>query len=467
MATQIYSLSWGDAPFCAPIVDTNTLRTYCKFYNQPTDELEAFFERFKVDEWAVMRLCVDAVYARRNDKTAVSGADAVALLGILATSILSDKDEATLQALLGENQQKFEHQDSFLNPFPDCPLWVLQIAERSQFYVSAVFFLPAFILKNAQYDSESYGYEKYAVNSYWGWYSQGFGKNQQQNTYWRHRLGGYVPHFIQNLPIAPLPAPKTTVLFDKDIYNRFQDECWSAVIDAKGIHLKHLPTSNSISYKYKELKIKAHPSDLDKSNFQITSLGADTLLLAGEKHIWYITADFEVQIFAMNSIFKKTLPAFFKTESFEWVQKTFRLSPTSVFFLTNGLAVKVDAVNPPELLVAQLSHLTGEEYFYDGLEDLELGGFWLLAGLGRLVFVDKALQKGYTFNLANTPTYCITSTYMYRGDESINRRFVWRNGFVWMQWDEAQNLCIALDTDLAYKIPRAELVDKLANTPIL
>jgi hypothetical protein len=464
MATQIYNLSWGDAPFCAPVVDTNTLRAYCKSYNQPTDELEAFFKRFEeVKEWAVMRLCVDAVYARRNDKTAIQGMDAVSLLGILATSFLSEKDEQALQAFLGADVKKFEYKKGFFNPFPDCPLWVLQIAEHNQFYTNAVFFLPAFILKNAQYDSESYGFTKYTITPYEDWYWQEYGKNSLRSLYQRTRTGGYSANFLQNIPITPFPYAG---IQNDTTYNRFRDDFWEVSIDKKGVHIAHLPTANNKSFKFGELKLSSSSYNLRNDNFQILGMQEDCLLLVGDGSLWQIGANFQVQNFKFKTVFKKVLPDLFKNEFLLGVKNIFKISETSAFFLLHGLPVKVVKNMPPELLFQQFLELTGEQFFFSALEDTILGGFWFVAGLGRIVFVDKAFQKGYTFNLTETPTYTATETYTRDEKIRIRQEFLLKYILTKMQWDEEQNLYFSLSSQIAYQISRAELTAKLATATV-
>ncbi len=199
MATQIFELQWNDAPASKPILSKTEIVDYARHFGQDTKELHEFLERFDFDDWICMELFVDYVYGR-VDKNGEVGSDAVQYLNLVAGTFFTEENELALHNYVGYGKNKFEYSydgSPPFAPFPECPLWILQVTDKQKQSSSAIFFTPAIWWKNARMTSESYADSHFGINARWNvWYNDPFGKNQHQNMYWRNRIGSYSPNFI-------------------------------------------------------------------------------------------------------------------------------------------------------------------------------------------------------------------------------------------------------------------------------
>lgn len=217
MATQIFDVQWNDTPAGKPILSKPEIVDYARHFGQDTKELHEFLTRFDFDEWVCMELFVDYVYGR-VDKSGRVGSDAVEYLNIVSGTFFTDEAELALHNYVGFNNNRFEYNyegSPPFAPFPDCPLWIIQVTSQEKYESSAIFFMPAIWWKDARMTSESYAYSHFTVNSRWNkWYSEPFGKNQHQNMYWRNRIGSYSPNFIARENGSTIPFNSYNIHFD-------------------------------------------------------------------------------------------------------------------------------------------------------------------------------------------------------------------------------------------------------------
>lgn len=197
MATQMYEVQWNDAVLEKPIVTKQEIMEYCRHFGQATPELHEFLTRFDFDEWKCMQIAFDYVYGKHSDKNGGVGSDAVAYLGLIATTFLSREGEAQLQEYVGKERFTYpENNRTSFQVFDDCPLWIIQVVKKEQHYADCLFFMPAVFWKDAQMRDDSYGYEKYTVSDHNKWYGD-FTQNERPIQYWRRRIGSYAPNFIE------------------------------------------------------------------------------------------------------------------------------------------------------------------------------------------------------------------------------------------------------------------------------
>ncbi|THF50413.1 hypothetical protein E6C50_09290 [Flavobacterium supellecticarium] len=208
MATQIYELGWNDTPAGKFRLSTPEIVDYVRHFGQDTKELHEFLTRFDFEEWVCMELFVDYVYGR-VDKSGEVGSDAVQYLSIVSGTFFTEEAELALHNYVGFNKNKFEYNYTGsppFAPFPDCPLWIIQITSQKKQASSAIFFMPAIWWKDANMTSESYADSHFTVD--WRgnkWYNGSFDKNQDRCTYWRNRIGSYAPNFIARESGAIIP----------------------------------------------------------------------------------------------------------------------------------------------------------------------------------------------------------------------------------------------------------------------
>lgn len=217
MATQIYEVEWDDTPAGKPILSKSEIIDYVRHFGQDTKELHEFLSRFDFDEWVCMELFVDYIYGR-VDKSGEVGSDAVEYLNIVSGTFFTEEAELALHNYVGFDKKGFEYNydgSPPFAPFPDCPLWIVQVTKQEKYESSAIFFMPAIWWKDARMTSESYAYSHFTVNSKWNqWYNDPFGKNQHQNMYWRNRIGSYSPNFIARENGSTIPFNSYKIHFD-------------------------------------------------------------------------------------------------------------------------------------------------------------------------------------------------------------------------------------------------------------
>lgn len=214
MSTQIFNVFAFETP--APQKKHLTcaeVRDFCRHYNQHTPELDAFLERFGVDEWVCVGVDIEDVYSKsqRNGRMDCNPAE---LLGILITSQHNDSVEINLRQLLKDTSVQFAVDGNVrfkpnetvyvdaeagnyevvakrrvFNRIDDCPLWVVHVQDYSTYELSAIVLLPSQLWDEDSLYSESAGYG-YSIQDR-QWYDW-----DKADAYRAARFGGYSPNFL-------------------------------------------------------------------------------------------------------------------------------------------------------------------------------------------------------------------------------------------------------------------------------
>lgn len=235
-----------------------------------------------------------------------------------------------------------------------------------------------------------------------------------------------------------------TGLMGNTVLQEYAAKGWSVILTNKGIDIQS-PKAQKQD-KLSAFKIKA--GDADSKRLLIHAVDEHHLVLMNDKFM-LVDADMNLKVHSLKKSFKKDLEP--------WLGKDFiGVAYTNVgidipnhapFLFLNNLVISLNEKQEPILMNSKLYALTGEFNFYSAVLDEDLGGFWLLAGLERLVFLESDLKKAFVFNLD--------------GNGSVGAGTY---PFPWLNLDKEGNLRYALNHEgCVHKINRKELVEKLKS----
>lgn len=201
MATQIFTIDWNETPAGKPILNKQEIIEYCKQFNQHGLELDNFLTRFDFDEWKCIELGIEYSYGKHSDKSGSVGNDPATFLSVISDTFLTEKGELALKNYIGIGKNKFQHpEEPQFVTFEDCPLWVVQVSEDTQFYTRGIVFMPAVFWEDATMTEESYAASPYGIESnYNSWYNDAYGKNRMRAAYRKYRIGSSSPNFLERV----------------------------------------------------------------------------------------------------------------------------------------------------------------------------------------------------------------------------------------------------------------------------
>ena len=504
MATQMYEVQWNDAVPEKPILTKQEIIAYCRHFGQATPELNEFLTRFDFDEWKCMRIAFDYVYGKHSDKDGAVGSDAVAYLGLIATTFLSREGEAKLQEYVGKERFMYpENNRTSFQVFDDCPLWIIQVVKKEKQYADCLFFMPAVFWKDAQMRDDSYGYEKYTVGDHHKWYGD-FAKNQRPIQYWRKRIGSYAPNFIEREG-TNIEFEKALPVFDKwhnrivyydnsdsetmyfhDLANpEIRHEAKGYLVDSyNGYFLitpeeYHFGQKGSLVITDKQFnkisKTKTNVYNSFENDYWSVFLDTKGIVMTRketneERRFKYSEVNLSNNIGGNNSTelsiwtTDDNTVCFFESRNFITIDKDFNATTISpgkhfkkeipAYFYDCYIWNKSLELSKNRRLfftyegVLMVNANGTLEYFNPKLTEIKdeaLGGIWFVTTNDRLVFTDENFEKGYVFNFTEQ------FSDPHRSD----------NYYVQLYFDNEQNLWTSFYRNKLYKINREELENKL------
>ena len=227
-----------------------------------------------------------------------------------------------------------------------------------------------------------------------------------------------------------------------DFLQYYKDKGWTVLLTKRGIDIQSHKTQRRD--KLSAFKIKATEGGLKRLTLQ--ALDEDHLVILNGKWI-VVDADLNIQVHSLSKTLKKSLAPilgkdFLKTT---YPYQSLELPDRAPWLICNHLVLSADAEMAPIALNAWLQEKTGEFCFYGAIADAPRSGIWLLAGLGRLVFMDAALEQAFVFNT-----------------DPVGSLGTGEFSSPWLQLDQAGNLWFALNSELPIcKIDHQEIDQQL------
>lgn len=391
-----------------------------------------------------------------------------------------------------------------------CPLWVVQVNEYATYDLSGVVLIPSEFWNANDLNRESAGYGYAVVDKYDHWYNRGFGINfrmlriggwspnflesiksdlpKYYNLYDSelNRLFSYPSSYsklsyfdlhtetlqeIDNFGSEGLYIAEgsyhfytkkcliktdkkfrelgrldsKTGLIGNQVLQEYVGENWSVILTNKGIEI----TSHKAHKRDKLSAFKIKAGAAAVRHLLIYALDENYLIFLNDK-LTVIDADLNFRIHSIKRKFNKPkLPNLGKTSiEIGAPNGLVELKGSKPFLFSGNVVISFDAHNEPISMNQKLYELTGELCFYCGVVDQSLGGIWLLAGLGRLVFIDEEFKNAFVFNMVAEGSF---GSGRYHGSSQP-----------FLHMDKAGNLRFSLHQhNSVQKVAREELVNKL------
>lgn len=180
----------------------------------------------------------------------------------------------------------------------------------------------------------------------------------------------------------------------------FEADGWNVMVTQSGIGIQS-PESEVVS-KLSTYKLNTYSS---KPGHSMMTVDHHNRLLIVGAQVALVKPDLSLSSISLKKAFKKEiqpiLGEYFISKDSNSAQGVLRWSKEKQWFFLNAMVFSLNESDEPVLLNQHLKELCGEFVFNGGIYDSELKGAWLLARLGRLVFLPETQDKAYLFNVSD------------------------------------------------------------------
>lgn len=200
----------------------------------------------------------------------------------------------------------------------------------------------------------------------------------------------------------------------------FAADGWDVMVTQNGIGIKS-PTAETVT-KLSDFKLNTQSSAAFHS---MMTVDAQKRLVIVGGQVVLVNPDLSIQNIPLKKAFKKALKPvlgdYFVYKDSNTAHGVLTWSPDQQWFFLNSFVFTLNEKDEPVLLNERLQALCGEFIYRGAVYDASLDGAWLLAGMERLVFLPRSMDKAYLFNVAvDSPSTEVDHPYLgFDKDENL------------------------------------------------